>query len=79
MPRYYFHLYNDINVPDDEGEDLPDLAAAQAFARREARVLAGETVKQDGRITLHHRIDIENEQRSVVGAVHFRDVVHIQD
>ena len=25
VPRFYFHLRNDMDVPDDEGKDLPDL------------------------------------------------------
>lgn len=79
MPRFYFHLYNDMDVPDDEGEDLPDLAAARAYADRQIRALAGEMAKQEGRIPLWHRIDIEDEQGAVLDVVHFRDVVRIED
>jgi hypothetical protein len=79
VPQFYFHLYNDMDVPDDEGEDLPDLRAARAYADRQARALVGEAAKQDGRIVLWHRIDIEDEKRTVVDTVHFRDVVRIED
>ena len=37
MPRYYFHLRDGKDVPDEEGALLPDLTSA----RREAMRLAG--------------------------------------
>ena len=78
MPRYYFHLHNDVDVPDDEGTDLPDLAAARAYAVKQAQQLIGETVKDQARIVLSHRIDVEDEQHSVVATVQFRDVVKVE-
>ncbi|WP_419555406.1 DUF6894 family protein [Sphingomonas arenae] len=42
MPRFYFHLHNDPDVPDLEGREFPDLPAAHAEAMREARVLIGD-------------------------------------
>jgi hypothetical protein len=79
VPRFYFHLHNDIDVPDDEGVDLPDLNAARAHAARQARVTFGETAKDEGRVVLHHRIDIENEQGTVLDTVHFRDAVSVEE
>jgi uncharacterized protein DUF6894 len=79
MPRFYFHLRNDIDVPDDEGKELPDLQAALELAATEARKLAGEILKEQGRITLSHRIDIEDEDHEIVGTVHIRDVIRILD
>jgi hypothetical protein len=79
VPQFYFHLYNDMDVPDDEGEDLPDLHAARAYADRQARALVGESAKQEGRIVLWHRIDIEDEQGAVLDVVHFRDVVQVEN
>ncbi len=78
MPRFYFHLYDDLDVPDDEGTDLPDLAAALASASRQARELIAETVKQQGRIVLNHRIDIKDEHGTLIESVEFRDVVTIE-
>ncbi len=78
MPRFHFHLHNDVDVPDEEGQELPDLNAALAWARNQARNLIGELVKETGRVTLHHRIDIANEQSEVVGTVRFGDVVKIE-
>ena len=79
MPRFYFHLYNDIDAADDEGVDFPDLASARADAVRQARVTFAETAKDEGRVVLHHRIDIEDEHRRVLGTVYFRDAVKVED
>lgn len=37
MPRFYFHLYNDVVTADDEGRMLPAIEAAREVAVREAR------------------------------------------
>ena len=79
MPRFYFHLYNDIDAADDEGVDFPDLASARADAVRQARVTFAETAKDEGRVVLHHRIDIEDEHGRVLGTVYFRDAVKVED
>jgi len=78
MPRFYFHLRNDMDVPDDEGKDLPNLEAALEQAASEARKLAGEVVKENGRITLSHRIDIEDDQHNLLASVSVRDVVRVE-
>jgi hypothetical protein len=78
VPRFYFHLYNDINVPDEEGVDLPDLDAARAQAVRDARVTFAEMAKDEGRVVLHHRIDIEDEQGAVLATVHFGEAVKVE-
>jgi hypothetical protein len=77
MPRFYFHLYNDTDVSDENGEELPDLAAAQARAISMARFEISEAVKRDGRIVLSHRIDVEDEEAAVLASVHFRDAVQV--
>ena len=79
VPKYYFHLINDLDVPDEEGQELPDLAAARAHGIHQARVLIGEMAKEVARIVLHHRIDIEDEQGMVLNTVYFRDVVSVED
>ena len=78
VPRFYFHLHDDIDVPDDEGVELPDLEAARAHAVQCARVMFGEMAKDEGRVVLHHRIDIEDEQGAVLDTVHFRDAVTVE-
>ena len=77
MPRFYFHLFNDVDAPDNEGLDLLDLAAARLHAGNQARFTAGETVKLQGRIDLRHRIDIEDHRGNVLDTVCFGDVVSV--
>jgi hypothetical protein len=60
VPRFYFHLHNDVDVPDDEGVELADLEAARVHAVRCARFTFAEVAKDEGRVVLHHRIDIED-------------------
>jgi hypothetical protein len=78
VPRFYFHLHNSMDVPDDEGADLPSLDFARAHCLRLVRVTFAETAKSEGRIVLHHRIDIENEQGRVLDTVHFGDAVRVE-
>jgi hypothetical protein len=78
MAVFFFHLINDVDAPDDEGKELPDLEAAMRHARRHARFIAAETVRADGKIVLSHRIDVEDEGGNVLGTVTFGDVVDIE-
>jgi hypothetical protein len=78
MPTFYFHLRDQVDVPDDEGTELPNLEAALAYALKVARFEVSELVKESGRIVLHHGIDIEDEQHCVVETVHFADVVRVE-
>lgn len=79
MPPYFFHLHNDVDAPDDEGVELPDLDAARAHATTLVRFTFGETAKDEGRVVLHHRIDIEDESRAVLDTVYFRDAVKVEE
>jgi hypothetical protein len=67
-----------MDVPDPEGEELPDLEAARARARELACFEISEMVKEQGRIVLRHRIDIEDDQRRVVDTIWFRDVIRLE-
>jgi hypothetical protein len=77
MPKFYFHLYNDVDVSDETGTELPDLEAARAHAVRMARFEVAEAAKRDGRITLSHRIDIGGEDGAVLASVPFSDAVQV--
>ena len=61
MPRYLFHLYNDIETVDLEGRLFPNLEAACADAVQTARAIMGSEIKSRGEITLSHRIELETE------------------
>jgi hypothetical protein len=77
MPRYFFHLHNDMNVIDDLGKELPDLAQARAEALSLARFEASESARSEGKIVLSHRIDVEDRDGKVLATVTFEDAVTI--
>ena len=72
MPRYFFHVYNDIVATDEEGMELPDLAAAREQALEAARELVCESVHK-GQLNLDHRIEVEDAQGNMVLCVSYRD------
>ncbi len=78
MPRFFFHLHNDVDAPDEEGVELPDLASARQCALRNAQFTAAESIKDMGHIVGSHRIDIEEENGAVLDTVYFRDAVKIE-
>jgi hypothetical protein len=65
------------DVSDEDGEELPNLAAARAHAISMARFEISEAAKRDGRIVLSHRIDVEDEDAAVLASVYFRDAVQV--
>jgi hypothetical protein len=67
-----------MDVRDEEGTELPDLEAARAYAVRLVRVTFAETAKDEGRVVLHHRIDVENEAGQVLATVRFGDAVKVE-
>lgn len=76
MPRYKFHIFNSDQTIDPEGRECPDLGAAKAHATDGARSIMAEEIRVKGEITLHHWIEIEDEQ----GEMHvlpFADAVTI--
>ena len=79
MPLYFFHLHNDIDVSDNEGQELPDLEAARAYATKQVRALIGESARTNGRIILNHRLDIEDQAHNIVATVRYADVLTIEN
>ncbi len=77
MPRFYFHLHDDVDVPDASGEELPGLEEAQAHAIRMSRFEESEGAMRDGRIDLSHRIDVEDANGEVLATVRFSDAVQV--
>ena len=79
MARFFFHLHECDGVTiDDEGLDLPDLAAAQHHAEAAARDIMGSEVV-DGELCLARHIEIENCDDGARTTVAFRDAVRITD
>lgn len=77
MPRLFFHLRDGEDfLLDPDGVELPDLAAAKAFALRNAYdLMAGEV--QSGKLKLDQRIDVEDEAGNVLHTVRFHDLVEV--
>ena len=78
MPRYFFHVYDDIVAEDEEGAVLPNLAAARLNALVAARDLIAEQVRH-GYIVLSHWIDVTDEQGDAVLTIAFRDAIDIKE
>ena len=78
MPRYFFHVYDDVITHDEEGLELPNAAAARLKAIRGARDIISEQVRH-GHFVLSHWIDVVDEQGENVLTVAFRDAVRIDE
>jgi hypothetical protein len=75
MTRYYFHLQADDQiVPDDEGEDLPDLCAAEHKAILAARELVAEAIKS-GSPEVPEAFVIADEEGRALALVPFTTVL----
>lgn len=77
MPHFYFHLFNDMTSIDEEGVDLPNVAAATERAVAHAREMAAESVRE-GHLVLDHRIEVANEAGQTIETVYFGDVVRVE-
>ena len=78
MPRYYFHIYDDVIAHDEEGAELPNMAAARLNALVAARELIAEQVKC-GYFVLSHWIDVVDEQGEKVLTLTFGEAVDIKE
>ena len=67
-----------MDAPDPEGTELPSVEAARMVAMHHARFTAAESFKDMGHFVGDHRIDIEDENGSVLDTVHFKDAVKIE-
>jgi hypothetical protein len=77
MPRFFFHLYDDIVSIDEDGRELADIKAARDVAVGEAREMMTETILA-GRINFSHHIDVADETGALVATVVFRDAVTVE-
>ena len=77
MPRYYFHICNGSGfVEDEEGQELPDLEAARAFAVRSARSIMSSDV-QRGMLDLSSFIEIEDPLHQLVHTLGFEEAIDL--
>ena len=79
MPRYFFNISNDEEIPDEEGSEIADDSAAIEWARREVRYWAAESVKKHAHLVLHHKITVTNEEGAEVATVRFGDIISVRD
>jgi len=77
MPRYRFHIYDDIETLDEEGREFPDFAAAHTEAIGSARHLMAADITGKGELDLGHWIELEDDDGEVA-VVNFRDAVTIK-
>ena len=80
MKRFFLHMINSGGRwPDEEGQFLPDIAAARTEALKGVRSYIGEEAKQ-GVIDLRGRVEIADEAGTVLEVVHFQHAfeVHVQ-
>lgn len=78
MPRYFLDIFNGGGpVPDEEGVELPDLAAARAAAIAGIRSILSDEIGQ-GRIDLTGRIEICDQARVRVATVAFGEAVEVR-
>lgn len=77
MARFYLHLYNRIGfVRDEEGEELPDIAAACEQALQGIRSVLSEEARA-GIIDLRGRIEITGAGGELLAVVPFREAVEL--
>jgi hypothetical protein len=77
MPRYYFHLHNDIETVDEEGRELDGLDSAREQAILGARDLMAEEIMR-GMITLSHWIEVRDDADKRVLTIFFRDALTVR-
>ena len=77
MPRYFFHLRNDVRVDDEEGQELASVNAARERAADYAVEMAAISIVDTRTVNLHHCIEVADEQGAVVLTVEFGDVLTV--
>lgn len=73
--RYYFNLYSEFDVLDEQGVELPDLAAAIQEAHVAAGQMIAEHVANRLPLRLHHRIDIVDETGHIAFTLRCGDLI----
>lgn len=76
MPRYFFHLSDDVYAEDNEGMVLPDFRAAYDVGLRNARLMAAEEVIA-GKLHLSHRVEIADEHGRTLQTIPFAGAFEI--
>ncbi len=78
VPRYYFHLRDEVSAEDLEGQYLRDLNGARKQAVSYARAMICNSVAEHGKINLSHRIEVADKGGETVLAVTFGEAVIVE-
>ena len=78
MSRYFFHVRNDVSVDDEEGLELPDLAAVRNKACEGVRDLVCEGVRR-GEVNLEHYVFVTDERGQEILRLKFGEAFKIVD
>ena len=76
MPRFFFHVYDDLVAFDEEGHELSTVEEAREWAVRAVRELAAIEVKE-GHLGLTHRIEVADEHGGEVATIQFKDAINL--
>lgn len=74
MPQYFFHVLNEIEVRDEDGQFFTDLDQAVDEARDTAADLIRDEIRAGRQIHPDHRIEIEDEHGQLVHVLRFGDL-----
>ena len=77
MTRFFFHVRDrDSDLGrDTEGQEFPDLAAAQQEALNSNREMLGESLLHGGSLD-HRQIEIANDKGEVLAVVNVQDTLY---
>jgi hypothetical protein len=76
MPRYYFNIHDDAGViRDEEGMELPDLAAARTEAQEGARELLADALRAHKDVN-GKRMEITDADGTVLESFKVRDMLN---
>ena len=79
MPRFHLKIFNGAGeAPDEEGQELANLAAARAEAIRGIRSLLAAELSE-GKIDLGGRIEITDRDDRILQTIAFREAVTVNN
>ena len=77
MPRYYFHLFEDQVLRDEEGIELDGGEAVRRAALSEIHQIMCDQVRA-GKISLDHHIEVEDEGGENILSMRFGEAVAVE-
>ena len=78
MPRYFFHLHNDLDVQDEEGQELSGLEEARERAIQYALDMSAASVLEHRKINLLHRIEVADQSGEIAFKVEFGNLITVE-